>query len=116
MLSQMAMGIETLLLARYPRTRDRLILIGAALLEFCGYRQILTLERLMAMFQIRSKRGRWGSMVHAGLGNQGSSAAVPAPRTEPAPESEPVAVAVDVGARVDAVGASMTAHLPGGSP
>ncbi len=44
-------GIETMLLARYPRTRDRVILMGAALLEFLGYRQILTVERLVALFQ-----------------------------------------------------------------
>jgi cellulose synthase/poly-beta-1,6-N-acetylglucosamine synthase-like glycosyltransferase len=67
LLSQMAVGIETMLLARYPRTRDRVILMGAALLEFCGYRQILTVERLVALFQVRRKRGNWGAMVRTGL-------------------------------------------------
>jgi cellulose synthase/poly-beta-1,6-N-acetylglucosamine synthase-like glycosyltransferase len=68
LLSQMAVGIETLLLARYPRTRDRLILVGAALLECFGYRQVLAFERFRAMFQIRTKRGNWGSMTRGGLG------------------------------------------------
>jgi hypothetical protein len=95
MLSQMAVGIETLLLSRYPRTRDRFILIGAAFLEFCGYRQILTFERFMAMFQIRSKRGKWGSMVRGGLGSQAPATAAPRPpESAPAAEQEPVAVTV----------------------
>jgi cellulose synthase/poly-beta-1,6-N-acetylglucosamine synthase-like glycosyltransferase len=75
LLSQMAVGIETLLLSRYPRTRDRLILVGAALLECFGYRQILTFERFIAMFQIRRKRGKWGSMVRGGLAGRETPAA-----------------------------------------
>jgi cellulose synthase/poly-beta-1,6-N-acetylglucosamine synthase-like glycosyltransferase len=67
LLSQMAVGIETLLLSRYPRLRDRIILFGAALLEFFGYRQILTVERFLAMFQIRRKRGHWGAMLREGI-------------------------------------------------
>ena len=67
LLSQMAVGIETMLLARYPTTRDRITLMAAALLEFFGYRQILTLERLVALFQVRRKRGNWGTMVHVGI-------------------------------------------------
>jgi cellulose synthase/poly-beta-1,6-N-acetylglucosamine synthase-like glycosyltransferase len=97
MLSQMAVGIETLLLSRYPRTRDRVILIGAALLEFCGYRQILTFERFIAMFQIRSKRGKWGSMVRGGSGNRAFTASVPVPAVEADPAAEQVPVAVTVG-------------------
>jgi cellulose synthase/poly-beta-1,6-N-acetylglucosamine synthase-like glycosyltransferase len=88
LLSQMAVGIETLLLSRYPRTRDRLILMGAALLEFCGYRQILTFERFVAMFQISSKRGKWGSMVREGWQGEGGPVTTP----EPAPPPEPLDV------------------------
>ena len=84
LLSQMAVGIETLLLARYPRLQDRLILLLAALLEFAGYRQVLAWERLLAMFQIRSKRGQWGTMLRTGIPS-GSPAA---PTSEgPSPES-----------------------------
>jgi len=67
LLSQMAVGIETLLLSRYPRFRDRLLLVAAALLEFVGYRQILTFERFIATFQIRKRRGQWGAMSRAGF-------------------------------------------------
>jgi cellulose synthase/poly-beta-1,6-N-acetylglucosamine synthase-like glycosyltransferase len=67
LLSQMAVGIETLLLSRYPRFRDRIVLVAAALLEFAGYRQILTFERLIATFQINKRRGQWGAMRHVGM-------------------------------------------------
>ncbi len=67
LLSQVAVGIETLLLDRYPRVRDRIILFAAAFLEFFGYRQILTAERVVAMLQIRSKRGTWGHMPRQGI-------------------------------------------------
>lgn len=67
LLSQTAVGIETLLLARYPRFRDRVLLMAAAVLEFCGYRQVITWERFVATFQVRSKRGSWGHMDRAGV-------------------------------------------------
>jgi cellulose synthase/poly-beta-1,6-N-acetylglucosamine synthase-like glycosyltransferase len=68
LLSQMAVGIETLLLSRYPRVRDRMILVAAAFLEFIGYRQILTWERFIATFQINRKRGHWGEQARLGIG------------------------------------------------
>jgi cellulose synthase/poly-beta-1,6-N-acetylglucosamine synthase-like glycosyltransferase len=68
LLSEMAVGIETMLLSRYPRVRDRLALFAAAFLEFLGFHQILAVERLVSMFQIRRKRGIWGQMRRAGAG------------------------------------------------
>jgi len=68
LLSQMAVGIETLLLSRFPRLRDRVLLVGAAFLEFVGYRQILTFERFLATFQINRKQGQWGAMTRSGIG------------------------------------------------
>jgi hypothetical protein len=68
LLSEMAVGIETMLLSRYPRVRDRLALFAAAFLEFLGYHQILAVERLVSMFQIRRKRGIWGQMRRSGAG------------------------------------------------
>jgi cellulose synthase/poly-beta-1,6-N-acetylglucosamine synthase-like glycosyltransferase len=96
LLSQMAVGIETLLLARYPRTRDRVILVAAALLECFGYRQILALERFRAMFQIRTKRGKWGSMTRGGLdagtASGGTSAGAGADHQGRVPEEAPISV------------------------
>jgi cellulose synthase/poly-beta-1,6-N-acetylglucosamine synthase-like glycosyltransferase len=68
LLSEMAVGIETMLLSRYPRVRDRLSLFAAAFLEFLGYHQILAVERLVSMFQIRRKRGIWGQQRRTGAG------------------------------------------------
>ena len=65
-----------MLLARYPRLRDRLALFAAAILEFLGYHQILAVERFVAMFQVRRKRGNWGQMRRAGIGGS-------PPRSEP---------------------------------
>jgi cellulose synthase/poly-beta-1,6-N-acetylglucosamine synthase-like glycosyltransferase len=67
LLSQIAVGIETLLLSRYPRFRDRIALVVAAFLEFVGYRQVLTIERLIATFQINKRRGQWGAMSRTGI-------------------------------------------------
>jgi len=64
--SQFAAGIESFLLARYPRARDRLILLAASFLEFVGYRQILVFERFIACFQVRRKAKQWGAMRRVG--------------------------------------------------
>ena len=77
LLSQMAVGIETLLLARYPRLQDRVVLLLAAFLEFFGYRQVLACERFVAMLQVRSKRGTWGVMARTGIPSGSTDAAVP---------------------------------------
>ncbi|MGH2547083.1 MAG: hypothetical protein ACRDHJ_09440, partial [Actinomycetota bacterium] len=45
-----------------------LMLFAAAFLEFLGYHQILAVERLVSMFQIRRKRGIWGQMRRTGAG------------------------------------------------
>ncbi|MEN2981835.1 MAG: glycosyltransferase [Thermus sp.] len=67
LLSQLAVGMETLLLKRYPRFSDRLVLLGLAFLEALGYRQLLALERFLATFQVWRKRGVWGEMRRKGL-------------------------------------------------
>ncbi|HEX6208135.1 MAG TPA: glycosyltransferase [Actinomycetota bacterium] len=65
--SQFAAGIESFLLARYPRTRDRMILLAASFLEFIGYRQILVFERFRACFQVRRKAKQWGARRRVGI-------------------------------------------------
>jgi cellulose synthase/poly-beta-1,6-N-acetylglucosamine synthase-like glycosyltransferase len=56
LLSQLAVGIETMLLARYPTLRDRLRLFGGAVLAFLGYHQVLAWERFVATLQVTRKR------------------------------------------------------------
>ncbi len=67
LVTQLAMGVEALLVNRYDRLSDRLILMGMSLIEFFGYRQILLFERLIATFQVQSKRGQWGKMKRTGF-------------------------------------------------
>jgi hypothetical protein len=69
MLSELAMGIETLLLARYSRFRDRAALFAAAIVEHLGVRQIIQLVRFLAIFQVRSKRGQWWKRERQGYVN-----------------------------------------------
>jgi hypothetical protein len=67
--SQMATLIEGLLVHRYERMADRLLLLALGFVEFVGYRQWLVWERFRAMFQIRRKRGQWGVMRRKGISN-----------------------------------------------
>lgn len=59
MLSQLAVATETLLLARYPRGRDRAALMAAAVVEHLGMRQAIQLVRFLAAFPVQARRGRW---------------------------------------------------------
>ena len=66
LLSQLAAGVETFLSTRYPRLRDRVVLLVAAFIEFVGYRQFLVLERTLATVQVPFKKGQWGKMRRQG--------------------------------------------------
>jgi hypothetical protein len=47
-MSHLAVGVETLVHGRYPRPRDRALLLVASVLEFAGFRQVLAVERSVA--------------------------------------------------------------------
>jgi hypothetical protein len=83
LLSQLAAGVETFLSTRYPRLRDRVILLVAAFIEFVGYRQFLVLERTLATVQVPFKKGQWGKMRREG------AAAVATPDAQVAPAPAP---------------------------
>jgi cellulose synthase/poly-beta-1,6-N-acetylglucosamine synthase-like glycosyltransferase len=63
-LSQVAAGVEAMLLHRYSSMSDRLILFAASFVEFLGFHQLLAVERCVATF--RANRG-WGMMTRAGI-------------------------------------------------
>jgi len=67
LLSQVAAGVEAMLLQRYPRPSDRVRLLAAAFLEFLGFHQLLTLERFVATFQAATGRRGWGTMRRVGI-------------------------------------------------
>ncbi|MGH2642263.1 MAG: glycosyltransferase family 2 protein [Actinomycetota bacterium] len=81
-LSQVAAGVEAMLLQRYSSSMDRLILFAASLMEFLGFHQILAFERFLATFQGRRKRGHWGAMRRSGI------ASAEPPRASQAPPSQ----------------------------
>ena len=66
-LSQVAAGVEAMLLQRYSSFSDRLILFAASLAEFLGFHQLLAIERFRATFQGRRKKGQWGAMRRSGI-------------------------------------------------
>jgi cellulose synthase/poly-beta-1,6-N-acetylglucosamine synthase-like glycosyltransferase len=68
LLSQIGAGVEGLLLHRYARTRDRILLFATAFMEFAGLRQVLTLERFRATLQaVRRTPTTWGEMARRGI-------------------------------------------------
>jgi cellulose synthase/poly-beta-1,6-N-acetylglucosamine synthase-like glycosyltransferase len=66
-LSQVAAGVEAMLLQRYSSPSDRLVLFAASLVEFLGFHQLVTVERFLATFQTGAKRREWGVMPRAGI-------------------------------------------------
>jgi cellulose synthase/poly-beta-1,6-N-acetylglucosamine synthase-like glycosyltransferase len=65
-LSQVAAGVEAMLLHRYASMRDRLLLFATSFVEFLGFHQLLAVERCIATFQVRRRR-RWGEMRRTGI-------------------------------------------------
>lgn len=63
LLSMSAMLLEEMSFHIYPRARHLFSLMGAALLENFGYRQIVSVWRLMGLVSwLFRSRGRWGAM------------------------------------------------------
>jgi cellulose synthase/poly-beta-1,6-N-acetylglucosamine synthase-like glycosyltransferase len=60
MLSLLALIIDDLLFQRYERASDVLRMMAGAVLEYVGYRQILTVRRAGAFFTVLFRRGHWG--------------------------------------------------------
>jgi cellulose synthase/poly-beta-1,6-N-acetylglucosamine synthase-like glycosyltransferase len=67
LLSQLAFGVETLLLERYPRVDDRLALFASAFVEFVGFHQVITFVRATSVFRVRSHHGKYWTTERAGL-------------------------------------------------
>ncbi|MFN2383788.1 MAG: glycosyltransferase family 2 protein, partial [Gemmatimonadota bacterium] len=67
LLSVSALLLEELTVRRYPRARDVARLVGAALVENFGLRQLLAVWRTKALFDaLRGQRG-WGAMERQGF-------------------------------------------------
>jgi cellulose synthase/poly-beta-1,6-N-acetylglucosamine synthase-like glycosyltransferase len=66
-LSQVAAGVEAMLLQRYSSPADRLVLFAASLVEFLGFHQLVAVERFLATFQTGARRRKWGVMPRTGI-------------------------------------------------
>jgi hypothetical protein len=66
-LSQVAAGVEAMLLQRYSSPSDRLVLFAASLVEFLGFHQLVAVERFLATFQTGARRRKWGVMPRTGI-------------------------------------------------
>jgi cellulose synthase/poly-beta-1,6-N-acetylglucosamine synthase-like glycosyltransferase len=62
-----ALALEEVELRRFPTARSLLILLGAAIIENFGYRQINNLWRLRGTWQFLRKSESWGVMTRKGF-------------------------------------------------
>jgi len=67
LLSLLSLALDELSFQRYPGVRDRLILVGWAVLESFGYRQLTTYWRLRGVVKYLRGRTDWGAMTRSGF-------------------------------------------------
>lgn len=66
-LTVMTLALEEVSYHRYDRFRDRLLLVGWALLENVGYRQLTVVWRLQGLWKYLRGRRDWGAMERRGF-------------------------------------------------
>ena len=74
-LSVAALVLDDLLFKRYERSRDLLKMIGAAFIEYCGFRQLLALQRTASFLNVVFRRGHWGKADRMSMPDSGGGAA-----------------------------------------
>ncbi len=72
-LSVGAVLLEELTYRRYPRFRDLLILLGYAMVESIGYRQLILLYRFQGTLQFFFGFARWEKVAHRGESQKGEN-------------------------------------------
>lgn len=71
--SELGMTVQSLLLTGDHRARDRFELFVAAFVEYLGIRQLLVFSRLIALFQVRSRRGKYWRPASTRAGAEGAA-------------------------------------------
>jgi ABC-type transport system involved in cytochrome bd biosynthesis fused ATPase/permease subunit len=66
-LNALTLALEELSFHRYESLRDRLLLLGWALLENFGYRQLTVFWRLRGLIKFLRGRTEWGAMERRGF-------------------------------------------------
>ena len=69
-LSILALLLDDLLFRRYASAGDLAKMMAGALLEFVGYRQLLTVQRTLALFGLLDRRRRWGRIRRTAIGHE----------------------------------------------
>lgn len=67
MFSIAAVALEELSFRRYRRSRDLVVLLGLALIESFGYRQLITVWRLRGLISALRNDRSWGEMERSGF-------------------------------------------------
>ncbi len=88
-MSVQAMVLDDLGFNSYRGIRTKLQLLGVALLENFGYRQVLLWHRLNGMLDFVRGGHHWGEMKRKGFGAEAAPAVVPGPATAGAPAPGP---------------------------
>ena len=68
LVSILAVLLEDITFRRYPRPRDMALLVGAAVLEHLGYRQLTVWWRVRAFWEFWRGDLSWGAMERRGAG------------------------------------------------
>ena len=75
LLSIAALALEEFSFRRHPRGRDVVHMLAWATLENLGYRQLVTLWRVMGLIDVLRRRSDWGAMPRRGLDRRTGAAA-----------------------------------------
>jgi cellulose synthase/poly-beta-1,6-N-acetylglucosamine synthase-like glycosyltransferase len=67
LLSVSSVFLEDITLLRYPSMRHLAVLVGYAIIENLGYRQLMTLFRAQGVLQYFRGAGRWETVTHKGV-------------------------------------------------
>jgi cellulose synthase/poly-beta-1,6-N-acetylglucosamine synthase-like glycosyltransferase len=73
LLSIWAIVLEEMSFRKYPRRRDFWKMIGFALVEGLGYRQLTVLFRLQAFWRFARRSESWGRMTREGIGRRAAA-------------------------------------------
>jgi hypothetical protein len=77
--SFLGLVLEALVCPRYQRGRPLALLLGYALVESLGYRQLTAWWRVQGLWRAMTRESGWGEMSRKGYAD-GLAAAPPAPR------------------------------------
>jgi hypothetical protein len=75
LLSLLAILLEELTFRRYATLKDVVRLVGYALIEPLGYRQLTVLDRLRGLWRFLRRDERWGRMQREGFASTPAPAA-----------------------------------------